>query len=336
MNKICYDIKPFTDVWVKDCYHMSMLPGIIYTIGNADCVLFNQYFKYALYEDSIVFQNYDYKNVYEILKSNNVKVLPIEKVKNIHRFISEKLQSGNVIIIGIDNYYENIRRDFYKKKHSGHSILIIGVDYLNKRYKIIEQPFFYSINYQYYEIEFEYLEKSYKSFLKNKDDNYFFYNKLTDTTRINGAIPSICTIDVKALKRQALNEVIRKHYKEELASKQQEIIDSLCMIQKFRDNFERIYEECKNESRYSLDIIKNLNGTINNKILEIYLLKLVEPIEDEMDKISKNVISRWSEIRTILSKYMFSNEYNAKHMENGLCILQQIYNEESYFYNNIC
>lgn len=127
-EKIFYDLKPFTRIWVKDCYHMSILPGIFFVKGNVDCLLFNQYFKYSIENDVITYKSINIKNVYELLKDNGIDIQPILEVKNIHNFIKNELNNGNVIIMGIDSYFETLRNDYYQKRHSGHSVLICGIN----------------------------------------------------------------------------------------------------------------------------------------------------------------------------------------------------------------
>lgn len=66
--------------------------------------------------------------------------------------------------MGIDSYFETLRNDYYQKRHSGHSVLICGINEEEKIYKIIEQPFFFSLNYQIYDISLTEIKKDMNHF----------------------------------------------------------------------------------------------------------------------------------------------------------------------------
>lgn len=335
-EKIFYDLKPFTRIWVKDCYHMSILPGIFFVKGNIDCLLFNQYFKYSIENDVITYKSINIKNVYELLKDNGIDIQPILEVKNIHNFIKNELNNGNVIIMGIDSYFETLRNDYYQKRHSGHSVLICGINEEEKIYKIIEQPFFFSLNYQIYDISFNEIKKGYESFLNEKQTSNFFYNILPDILRVNGEIPSVCLINIKGRENLKEDISIRNRYIKNLQNNIGEIIQALESILEFRNKFKEIYISCIEKYKENEIIILKLNELINNKLMEQYLFELLFRGEDNKYEIFNLIIKKWSKIRMIFSKRIYSNRYIESQIVKGMSLLTEIYDlEKNMVYRRI-
>ena len=157
-------IKPFRDIWFKDCFHMALIPPVIHNLGNADCLIFNHIWRYGYEDNSLLGHLKEFGNVYEILNSKGIKCIPLTNhEEDISGFVIDKLNNNNFVIVGVDNYYERIRKDFYNIKHSGHSILINGYDE-SKSFFAIEQPFFYSYEYDICNVDVEDLKKAYLSY----------------------------------------------------------------------------------------------------------------------------------------------------------------------------
>ena len=327
---INYPINPFNELWVKDCYHMSILPGVVYSEGNGEVVLFNQYFKYSLDKTSICYKAYDYQNLYQKIntETNIVISAQTDRPINFHQFLKEKLLEKKVVVVGIDNYYEDIRSDCFLKKHSGHSVLVCGMDEEKKVYKILEQPFFYSYQYKSCEINFDTLEKCFNEFFKRKDCEDFFYNDLSEATRVNGEMPILCTMTIEEGDINPININERRRYQKNCIKKMNEIEEALEYITVYEEKFEELYKNI-NES-YNYSIIKDLNILINNKILEEYICeKLIH--NKKIQLIVCNIIDNWKYIRMILSKKVFSRRENDMHIVEGIKRLKTIYLLEKNF-----
>lgn len=324
MKKINYSIKPFRDVWVKDCYHMSILPVVMYVKGNGDIILYNQNFEYKKNKIGISYVCNDFENIYINLEKNGIKNIPLLNVQNIEEYIEEKLKKQYLVIVGIDNFYQKIRKDFYKKKHSGHSVLVNGVDIENRIFEIIEQPFFYSLNFDYYRLDYFSLKEAYFSFIDRKNQKNFFYNELKETTRIkNKEIPSLCSFDVSQRDINSNNTKSQKTFIKNVYLKEDKYNESLEIILQFKDEFNMLYLKCETENELSLEYIKELSDLINNKIFEKYLYDKMR-----LKNISSYlgyIIEKWKYVRMILSKHMFSGIYKSESVENCIMKLQDIY-----------
>lgn len=303
---------------------MSILPGVIYSEGNGEVVLFNQYFKYSLDNACICYKACDNQNLYQkINKETNIVIsAQTEKPADFHHFLKEKLLQNTIVVVGIDNYYEDIRNDCFFKKHSGHSVLVCGMDEEKKVYKILEQPFFYSYQYKLFEISFDTLEKCFNEFFKRKDCVEFFYNDLSEATKVNGKNPVLCTMTIGKRKVNPININERKYYQKNWIKNRNEIEEMLECITEYEEKFEGLYKNI-NEKNY-LSIIKDLNILINNKILEGYICgKIIHNKKIQLHIC--NIIDNWKYIRMILSKKIFSQRGNEMHITEGIAKIKTIY-----------
>ncbi|MFR2794429.1 MAG: hypothetical protein ACLTBS_08150 [Eisenbergiella sp.] len=323
MDIINYSIPIFKDIWVKDCYHMSIIPAVLYVKGNADIILFNQNFKYKINEMGITYVCEDFGNIYDHLERNGIENFPLLEIQDIERFICDYLKKQYVVVVGIDNYYEEIRKDFFGKVHSGHSVLIHGMDCQNKIYNIIEQPFFYSPNYDYYQLSYASLKKAYFSFLNKKYEKDFFYNNLAPNTRIGNEIPSICALNISQRNINSRDTLAQKNFVIEVNSREEQYIESVKELIKIKNEFYEIYLNFNSENEYSLNFIKQLSILINNKSLEKYLYDRLEMVN--ITKYIKEIIEKWKYIRTILSKFMLKQIYKEEDINNSMLRLQEIY-----------
>lgn len=333
----CYlEIEPYREIWFKDCFHMALIPAVIHNLGNADCLLLNHYWQYNYCEYGLIGKLHEFQNVYSILNNNGIKCNPCIAIPHeINYFIKDELLKKNYVIIGIDNYYERIRKDYYNIKHSGHSILINGCDDFKRVYNVIEQPFFYSYEYDKYNIEYEDVNLAHLAYIDRINDDNFFYNKLTNITRIGDAIPIACTIASKKINSQKENLQVRSEYLTRILELEKEKINSLSSIEIFADNFNILYSFCIDENKISNQIIRNLNDIINMRQIENYLNKIVLGREFNLENLGKDICKKLITIRTLIAKYMYSHIKQDFHINKGKDILKDLYNCELRYYTEL-
>lgn len=324
MKKL-YQINPFNTLWFKDCYHMAMLPVIVNNLGNAECILYNQFFTYDFSENGITVVSNDFTNLYDILTSKNIECMPFVKVYDLICFVKTAIQTNHCIIIGLDNYYEEIRRDLYMIKHQAHSVLIHGIDTEKEIVNILEQPFFYSYDYKSCCLSFKSLEDGYNNFVERRDGNFkdFFYKQLTSISCIQGLLPSACIISVKEQKKKSKNDLqARERFIESIQSNISEIYEKIECINRFIEDFEKFYLLCNDENNQF--IVNNLSEVINNKLIEHYLYSTLFELESDILRLQKSIIIDWGGIRSILSKYMFSKKRIDTHIISSCEKLKRI------------
>ncbi len=313
MDRILFNVKPFNRLWFKDCFHMSLIPAIDFINGNADFFMYNQMYNYVFSENYLSINTIEFDNLYSIL--DNYKIRYEVKVNQIDiiSYLINNLSNSKLTIVGIDNYYESIRRDCFLKKHNGHSVLVCGVNFSKELFYIIEQPFTYSFKYSLQELSFIDMEKCYLSFVQNHAKKEFYCNKIYNSCLYNNEIPLSVTLDTKKI-GQPDNLFDKNIYKHNLKNNFKLLEKGIESLKIFSDNYKNIYDNCSSENKNSMEIIKNLNCIINAKNVEIYIHNKMSLLSDMQKNNGITIAELWSQIRTLLSKYMYSHKRNESHL----------------------
>lgn len=133
-----------------------------------------------------------------------------------------------------------------------------------------------------------------------------------------GEIPSVCLINIKGRENLKEDISIRNRYIKNLQNNIGEIIQALESILEFRNKFKEIYISCIEKYKENEIIILKLNELINNKLMEQYLFELLFRGEDNKYEIFNLIIKKWSKIRMIFSKRIYSNRYIESQIVKGM------------------
>lgn len=329
-------IKPFNDIWFKDCFHMAFLPAIGHVLGNNECVLFNQLYLYHLNNYGITLKCREFHSLYDIAAKKNISCMPFIKVYDIAEFIQMAIRTGHFIIVGIDNYYEEIRKDFFQKKHQAHSVLLYGIEQsLDTKVFVLDQPFFHSYAYQTYQMSFYNLINAYNSYVDRMKDNSFFANRLSHICCINSIQPSACLIYNNKLDNQETDRDSRFCFKRELINNHKDIYIHLENILQYKNILEESYSYTVTDPICGDKIIEDLNNLILSKNVEFYVFERLFKADKGRKTLQSEIINGWSFIRAAFSKARFSNKANKLHSEKCKMLCEDIYRNELLFYNII-
>lgn len=128
-------IEPFNDVWYDNCFIHAILPIIRYNGVNLEEFLHGEEILYYYFDNSIRIglekvQNLDYYLGMIDYKINYLDEQ--EPIKVIENYIDKSIP----VIIWVDCFYVNRRRDTFGKKHLAHCLLVYGYD-ADKRQLIV-------------------------------------------------------------------------------------------------------------------------------------------------------------------------------------------------------
>ena len=143
-------------------------------------------------------------------------------------------------------------------------------------------------------------------------------------------------INIKGRENLKEDISIRNRYIKNLQNNIGEIIQALESILEFRNKFKEIYISCIEKYKENEIIILKLNELINNKLMEQYLFELLFRGEDNKYEIFNLIIKKWSKIRMIFSKRIYSNRYIESQIVKGMSLLTEIYDlEKNMVYRRI-
>lgn len=314
-------MKPFTDVWFKDCHHMALLTILnLYKIDNSNLLL-NQIYYYDIYNGKIVLKCIDQKNVYDILQLNGLVCIDHEYIVESTELIHMIYESP--IIIGIDCFYESIRKDCYKKRHMLHSLVIYK--YSNEFAYVVEQPSFFSSEYKIYKNSLNEIIQAHNSYLQNINNDDYSFRPLKNICYLNGRKPSLLTFNKADVKREKYKF---EEYLITLQNNTDSIKNGLLQIINYSNYFDII---CSQNKKYLIEQVEYISDIILNKKIECYIwCKFLNDIYEKGIIVEKTnqVIKQWILMRKIIAKMIYSEEVDASYVYNAKKVLNCIYDEE--------
>ncbi len=331
-DSFCSDIVPFDKVWFKDCFHMAFLTITNSILGNADCILMNQF---PVYEcDSFLRVHVNHINpVSSILSSRGISNISFKKVEDINTVIQNSLHNGFIPIVAVDLYDLSVRKDTYRKVHKGHSVIIHECDFDKDLCQIIEQPFMFSYKYRFYFESISCILNGYDDFIKYSNNDKFFISTIPDICCINGSVPSICLIAAEKKSKQIRDIQSIKQFIEIWEKNWDTIMDSILQIDSFCNIFVKTVNELKERECfiYLQDVVIALNDIILYKRYEEYIFGLYMDIHNSQE--SNNIIFYYTMIRAMLSKMIIRKRIDNNHIFECARMLRIICEYEKKYYN---
>ena len=306
-----YGINSFNDLLYKNCFYNALFTAL--WILEKDTKIFMQndsfiyYFNKKDYQVSfgmknivkfsiaelLSFLNIDSKLLkHDVIKEYNVKFSapiganPIEdiidkldEVKNpiivshndIISDLNKSLKNNSLVILWVDAFYEEIREDAYKKKHILHALLVYNYDKASKTYSVIEQSDSNALDYSPQKISALSLKKSYIKLLKtyNFPQNFPTFFEIRKSNIQNDSI----LLDFFGKKDMIV------------------CLNNLKLIINYISKKILSNKEIK---QYGERIIDNISNIINNKKVEIYILNIIEDINEDNRDI---LLEKWIFVR---------------------------------------
>lgn len=114
---------------------------------------------------------------------------------------------------------------------------------------------------------------------------------------------------------------------------QQTIYRNLENIKLYERDFEYYYLKCV-DATVGNKSINNLSKLINDKQIECYLMNNIVDIVNG-GKENNDVINYWTQIRSYISKFVYSHVINKEHIHIGQQLIKDIYYLEKNYYSKI-
>lgn len=160
-SKILSGVKPFNDFWFKSCYYHQLISGLhILGIDGRD-ILLNDF---AYFGKDFSFDNDGIINERELSKAIGYKIL---RVNINEKKLIKSINKGYPVIVGVDCYYLESRKETYKKTHSSHFILVYGYDKLLRQVSVIDHNYINSYMFEEKILPIDNLLESNSEYRKN-------------------------------------------------------------------------------------------------------------------------------------------------------------------------
>ena len=327
-SRILENITPFNDVFFKSCYYNSLFPVIHKANRSHIPLLINDNIVYC--ESSQCGSNYlsaEYlsgRDEADIMREQGIGVCSEDYCEDIIARSTAALSRGNPVILWVDCFYESIRADAYNKAHGPHTLLLYGYDNTGQVFHIIEHANRDSLSYAYKEISYTELIDAYNGYYRNYHETF----KVPTFREFELGRLDICCPDSAA----KIDDHIGVFYRN-LEKNRSVITERIECLKKFRDVYSVFYENALTLSLHANEMLKGMNNIVNAKMLEEYrLVLLFGKCSSLIDPVEK-IIFLWCEIRSRLTKYIYSGKYKEEQLEFYKETIMEIYHCEKQYMN---
>ena len=312
-------IKPFNEIWFKNCYYSAYFPIIIALGETIVPLLTNQIFEFHIDDYGYIsFDEKIYEKEDEIENKLGIKVIKKIVVDDVIKRLKSSINKGNPVLLKVDCFYESTRLDTYKKIHAPHVITVYGYNDKSKEFCILDHDSINSIMYKEKTLPYSDIQKAYESFtdkyMEYSEYSYYEYEKKEN-------------IDVHKIEELYKNNYIKKDMLNEY-----KLRNLLYCIDKADLNIKKLV--CEKDLNGLNNQLNKLNELINNKKAEYYILKCVGYSQDK-EIMYKKSIQTWSLIRAIIAKFVFSKNFKETAINVLNNKLDELRDIESSYYNDI-
>lgn len=315
---------PFTNIWYKDCFFMSLFH--LLDLQQRNKILLNEFY---LYQDSYELLNIKsvklYHDIYSLLSTIGMTCNYEFRVSDVVESVIKSLDSGEYVILAIDPFYEDIRRDTYQKSHIPHCILVYG--YSDKEFNIVEQNYSLSLQYSHKTITHDILYDSYHGFLKQMVDPNYIGDKFPSECKIQEQYPTYFAIKYN---RQKVNVDIDKMISF-ILSYIPDMLNSIEHLESRKIELQKYYE-ISNETELNLLII-SINKIIIAKKIDLYRFDIIA--SDKEKGLLIQSITKWTYLRTIFSKLLYTKKHREDHYVGINTSIDEILQCEYKYYKNL-
>ena len=319
------NINPFIDIWYKDCFFMSLMH--LLNPQQKIYLLFNEFYIYQ--EDptlNIKNLKYNKDDIFTLLPKIGLNCNYRLKVTDIENEIIKSINNKELIIIAVDPFHEDIRKDAYKKLHIPHCLLVYG--YSKEDFYIVEQNYSLSLEYKLERIAKSRLIEAYNGFLEEmKKDSDYIGEDFPIECKIENQFPTYFTI-----KKSNKNIIIKmENLINFILNSIPILLDSLKILKKQENYLQKLYK--KGKEKQLTELIFQINKIIITRKIDDFRFQKLSSNRQKM--LIQESIKNWTYLRTIFSKLLFSRKYNEDHFINIILSIRKIFECENEYYTSL-
>lgn len=331
---ILENIQPFNSVFCRSCFYNSFFPVVNHFNRSIIPFLINDifYFKESS-KNSDIGLDTEYASIQkisQIAEANGIFAEVKEKSDDVEADIVAAVSSNRPVIIWCDPFYESIRTDAYYKKHLAHTLLIYGYSRDREEFNIIEHRNYENLSYENRIIGYRDIIESYHGFIEHflmdkdfKTNLNFYEDKISGASNKSPTYLEFYHKDIELEQSDLKNKYIEEFYKN-ITLKMELIAQGMKCLEKFTSTYkEIIIDECatKEKAEELLDIF---NKIVNAKKIESYKISLIMGQERAHIEILEKIEKHWTDVRSVIAKYIFSQNYQRKAFYKTINLLESV------------
>ncbi|MCR5460084.1 MAG: non-ribosomal peptide synthetase [Acetatifactor sp.] len=318
-------VEPFNDIFYRSCINNAFISALKHWGQDELHILSNDLALYGAAEKGKVPERVKYlenRKLQELFADAGIEMQVLERSEDIVRDVAGVLNNDGLVVLGVDCYFESIRKDFYLKDHWPHNILVSGYDGHLKEVTVTEQT---GINYlDYHEQKLSFL-----------DMEYAYQSNLQRFPSFEDGKSFIALYQSSHEGKKDISHYY-KSYTEYLR-------DSMDVVKKHLDNIRNIGVYLQ-ERTQSLDEINKeysnmvmlLDGIIDSKTAQAYVYERFIEISEEWSwgrDVMNEIGKAWKRIRNVIYKIKLTQSYEEESLMEAISGLDAVDHKERTFYD---
>ncbi len=254
------------------------------------------------------------KNDIEIGSEHGIKCIQQAVDKNIINSLERAINSGHLVIIWIDAFYESMRRDTYHMRHQPHAMMVYGYDDEKMEFVIMEHSNADSVDYMERVISYQELFNCYFGYIKhfNEQEEATSYYEFLGGDNIKNDFDCI------------------EIYKENLRKCRGELESGLNQLNKAI----QVYDSMEEENSIRL-LSKKINTILNSKKCNVYMFSELFGEDNEYTRNATVIYELWESVRRLVLKTLLAEKNYEKTYTKIMQYLKEIYNHEVAYLEKI-
>lgn len=237
--------------------------------------------------------------------------------------IQNAVNNGHPVIVGLDYFYESIRKDTYQKEHALHFVLVYGYHPVRKVFYIIEHHHRDNLSYEKREISYEDLNNAHAMAYQLEA-----YQKV---------MPSLFFEFWESREAKTAEELIlpEKFYVANYCSYQKEVENGIYRLDDFLTEYESMIQDKEHIEKNARFFLSHLNSIINAKLVELYKLKQIFDEDFSLCQLQEQITAQWESVRIQLAKCMYMQEYSTVRLKKNIARMEKIIELEKEYLDTV-
>ena len=299
MNK--YNVKPINDIYTHDCFMNSLLCAAKSFQLNYDLLTLHKSYFYIFSDMKFRVSSAE---IFQISELSSAIGMSLTRERDDRNNWKEKYENyfldGKMIIAAVDDFYNPLRKDVYRKKHLPHYILVYGMKSECENLLVIESQYRATVSYNNMKLSFDDFEKCHFAIKEE----------------------SIC------ISKKSRKEILGCHKKLFLTKCIDLTLKSIDGMLKFLDYLSS--HQIKDKEGW----LDDLNDVCNDTKVELYVFKNVIFIDD-VSYITEKIYTIWYFLRAKTYSLLLRKQY--KDLEKKISsYVKKILELEKRKYNLLC
>ncbi len=314
------NIEPFNEFFYKNCFYNSFFPVLRHFNKNLLQILANDMIYYDINSKerlSLIAKYTGIKSDEEMISDIGIRVIASESKDNLIASIQSAIKRACPVIIWVDYYYLRNRSDTYQKEHGSHTLLIFGFNSSKKMFNVIEHSNRNSMNYSKIYINYDDVEKAYKSYINrfSSEQKYSYFEFSADKQTFSSNVA----------------EAITSSYKTNFNN----FKTSMQNFKKFVCETKKLFLDGEDLKPKSQIVLSSLNSIINAKNVEKYKILNAFGENTVVHDIISEIVKNFSFVRNTLLKFIYTGVHNLSQFNKACLKLESICDLEYELYEKM-